>query len=265
MSEREELLQQLRDKYRRAAEKYGTKFFDLEQLEERIDHLKRSGGNLNSFFESEKEFFEKIETLAEKKHEAQKNREELNNRIDKIIEENEAKVAGYRDVYFDPRATHEIRHFVGAVTDFYDRNIPVVRNLFRGLPEWGDMQNSIANIERFYVPAESAPTMLLREYADRILNIGRGERAELERKTMQTGGQALYRLSLLMKKSASEMSTEIADMQVDLPQSEDPEVRDAFNGMSVRKAVDVISDEVDRILSDFRILDLVRHSSAGNN
>ena len=66
----EEILEQLREKYHRAIEKYGRQFFNEIELESRITFLLKSKGDVVGFLQGEMEFFEQCRKKAEEKIEA---------------------------------------------------------------------------------------------------------------------------------------------------------------------------------------------------
>ena len=117
----EKLLEKLNEKYRLYANKYNSKWFNVEAYENRIIFAKKNKMNLEAFVFAEISNFEKLKD----KYEKQKKDKNFSRKIDKIIEENNARIVKYDKLEFHLKAGFEISHFYGAINDFSISFFPI--------------------------------------------------------------------------------------------------------------------------------------------
>jgi hypothetical protein len=115
------VIEKLREKYNTFAVKYNSKWFDIGAFEERLLFAKRNKMKLEGFVLAEISNFEKLREKYEKKNE-QRN---FSNKVDKIIEENNAKIVKYNRINFHAKAGFEISHFYGAMENFLTEFFPL--------------------------------------------------------------------------------------------------------------------------------------------
>ena len=258
--DKQEVLEKLREKYQRAVEKYGEQYFSLLDLETRITHLVKNKASVETFMQQEIEFYESLKARAEAAEEEANKRAEFNERLDKMMQENEAKIAKYPDVFFDPNASKEIRHFTGAVTSFVDTYGLILRKQLGGALNGRDLFNILGEIERFYLKDGQPPTMLLKHYVEELIVRGESAREEFDRKLLQTGGLLLYRISRAVSVIINDFSAAVLERLVELPSSLPLEIKDRFKSLSLQEFCDQAVHEINSILTDFRINDLVEHA-----
>ena len=109
-----ELIRKLREKYVECSDEYNPKWFDLDAFEERLSMAVSNRMNLEGFILAEISNFEKIRESYEKK----KNKKSFSTEVDRIIDENNARIAKYPEIKFHPRGVFEISHFYGALSEF---------------------------------------------------------------------------------------------------------------------------------------------------
>jgi len=120
--ELEILLEKLRKKYDDYGEKYSKKFFNINSFEERLHITLRNRLNLEGFILAEIATFEKLKEKYEKK----KKGNSFAQKVDRIIEDNLARIKKYPPVMFHKKAGVEISHFYGAVSAFSEYLFPVL-------------------------------------------------------------------------------------------------------------------------------------------
>lgn len=120
--ELEILLEKIRHKYNDYGEKYSRKFFDISTFEERLQITLRNRMNLEGFILAEIAAFEKLKEKYEKK----KKGDSFSQKVDRIIEDNIARIKKYPPVMFHKKAGVEIMHFYGAVSVFSEYFFPVI-------------------------------------------------------------------------------------------------------------------------------------------
>ncbi len=116
------LIGKLREKYAGYAKKYSKSWFNLDAFEDRLLVALRNKMNLEGFILAEIANFEKTREKYEKK----KNAKSFTQLVDRIMEENMARVKKYLPVYFHPQAELEMVHFYGAVSDLALYHLPVL-------------------------------------------------------------------------------------------------------------------------------------------
>ena len=209
------LLEKLRNKYLKAAEKYGKNVFNMEQLESRIQLFQKNKGDINNFLTQEMEFFETTKKIAQSKVKSYQKMLKGETRLDKMLAKNEAKIKKYPVCFFDPFSSVEMRHFVGAITDFYKSFYNASECVIRGNPIWNDMAPLFGELERFCVFSEGSKPIMLRRYTEDILQSKGQSKERIDGKYFQTAGLSLYRIHLIYKKSILEMNEHHKESKID--------------------------------------------------
>jgi len=257
------LLDQLREKYKKAASQYGKRYFDEGALEGRITHLLVTRGEVASFLAGEMELFEKAVSIAEQKAEQARKVKEANDRMDAIIAELDKRLEKYEDIFFHPAASLEMRRLVGAVNVLISNYVPLVNHLFRGAENWTQINDSVINLERFYNPRGGHLSMVLKNYIDELQTASDPEREVIERKYKQLVCENLY---LLWKGLTAELES-MADFQknrkISPSVSIDPEIKESWAGRTEKEFAEMVIQNLDGILSDFRMRDLVEMKFSG--
>lgn len=264
IEERNRILDQLRAKYKAAAEKYGSHYFNQRDLEARITELLRNRGSLTRFLESEMEFFNTLRDKALADLEEEKKRAEFHERMGKIMRENLEKIQKYPAIRFSSAASEEIQHFVGAITEFMNRYYDILTHLFRGKPEWPKMSEKLGALERYHLPPDLQATPFLKHYDEQVRGLGIEGMEELDRKVMQTGGLTIYQLILELDKLVKTMpDSEKKEFIRFLPHERTPFTADEKEHWKERRVMDVVNEArfyLSGILDDFRIRQLVEHA-----
>ena len=254
-----EMINQLRRKYHKAGEEYGTRYFNPEKLEERIRHLIIHKGNMNSFLEQEMHFFEKTMAMARQNSEQEEKRRAFTKQVDEIMAHNDARLSKYPDVFFDPAASMEIRRLVGAITTWYEHNFMVLKTLLRGSDLWSELSRHIGDLERFNVPKGAGATVLLRHYVDELKSSQNPSREKIERRLLQTCSLSLYTIEQNLKQYLKDSSSFLSQRHVELPRYEEPELRNRWAEFTEEGALQKIIAEIDEIIEDFRMRELAQH------
>ena len=116
----DKLISKIRDKYIEYGTIYDKKWFNLTLFEERFLYAKKNKMNLQAFVLAE---ISNIETV-KSKFEEKSSENSFTNKIDKIIEENNAKIMPYPAIEFHPKGHHELFHFYGAIDEFLQNIYP---------------------------------------------------------------------------------------------------------------------------------------------
>lgn len=254
------MLDKLREKYRKAAQKYGNKFFNSLDLEKRIqsflEHPARSQATLEKFLTEEMLFFKQIEEkIEQKKQEAEKRN--APSRLDELVELRQKKMKQYPDRFFDPGASMQMRHFIGGFSQLYDSCLPASSYMFGGSYLWKEIRQITTSMERFYQPAGKPCSFLLKQYGQEARLLGGDARLQLDQKMMQTAGVHLYQFMLQCQQGLDDLTEQMKDQHIAFGPSEVQLLRNLWNGKNFTEATQEIVKQITTFLNDFGIYELV--------
>ena len=121
------LLKKLRDQYDKYALKYNAIWFNVDAFEERFKMAQDNRMNLEGFILAEISNFEKIKEKYNKK----KKNKTFSDKVDKIIEDNYAKITKYPKKKFHKNASIEITYFYGAMFEFSEYYFGILWHLIK--------------------------------------------------------------------------------------------------------------------------------------
>ncbi|MBS0616655.1 MAG: hypothetical protein JSR44_00590 [Spirochaetes bacterium] len=229
------VLVKLREKYARAYERYGARFFDKAKLEERINFQRATRSDFQRFVVDEMQFYKTMETKAVEEETKRKRQEEADARMREIMDANDALIAHYPDVFFHPLATLECRRIVGAISNLFPEIENELRYVFQGRREWSEIKFQLADLERFVYKPPMRMTAFLSHYVAELQKWGETGRDDADRKFLQTAAMCLTAIT--------------------------NEIRTTIDGLvdadKVRAAQ--ITARLDAIVADFRLSDWAQH------
>lgn len=126
-AEIDKLVAKLRDRYSDYSKKHNPVWFNLDAFDERLALAINKRMNLEGFILAEITNFEKLKEKYESKKKVKEN--SFTKEVDRIIEENTARIKKYSPVVFHPSCGLEISHFYGALIVFSAELFPVLRLL----------------------------------------------------------------------------------------------------------------------------------------
>jgi len=146
------VVQKLKSLYKKYAEVFGTKIFNLEAFEQRYRDALVNKINLTNFCHAEITVFEELKKKVEKKSTAEAGAS-YSNVADRIIEENLQKIRKYRLIDFHPDAEEETKYLLGVITDFYYELWGQVKGALKPLGErsFNDFMEKLENDFSYYV------------------------------------------------------------------------------------------------------------------
>lgn len=171
----DELVRKLRERYKEYSEKHNRTWFDIDSFDQRLSHAIRSRMNMEGFILAEISNFEKLKERYDKRKKDKEN--SFSKEVNRIIEENTARIKKYPAIMFHPKCDIEISHFYGALSYLTQELFPV----FWLLANDGSVKNIVNDIEErlgsLAVPrGERQP----RKIADHILMLNRAGVREIE-------------------------------------------------------------------------------------
>jgi len=233
------VIYKLKSLYRKYAETYGAKIFNLQAFEGRYRDALREKVNLTNFCHAEITVFEELKKRVERR-EPDAEIATYGDVADRIIEENLQRTRGYRFIDFHPEAEEETKHLLGAVTDFYYESWgPLMRTLRPlGEPSFNSFMEKLENDFSYYVVPMRG--LYSRAVDDYLLVLSRRDPKEMERASYNFIKYGAILLNNCLKL-----------------------VRDAMNFVRTRpqhagKAGDLqrIRETLRRIIDDFRLSDI---------
>jgi hypothetical protein len=185
--EQDELLVKIRDEYRKYASEYNDKAFDLDAFNKRYTHVFVNRMNMEAFLLSEVAFLEELKDKLEK---SILKKQEIETSLNKISQELLRRWQKYNEIRFHSLADMEIRFFYGALTQFCELYIPIIRKYLNGKPELTDLTQLFRNVERIGLPIENKESIRIQIHSDIIDN--KREDAEKDKQhLLREGAQAL--------------------------------------------------------------------------
>ena len=110
----DQLINKIREKFKKYDEKYPSGWFNVEAFEDRYQMALRNRMNLEGFLLAE---VSNLESLKEKHENELKKKKEpvrpFTQHVNKIIEQNTERIRKYKEIKFHPLASLEISHFYG--------------------------------------------------------------------------------------------------------------------------------------------------------
>jgi len=161
----------LKKLYRKYADTYGEKIFNLRGFEKRYHNALLHKVNLPAFLNAEISVFKELRQRVEKSAQPTEGHK-YSDVADRIIEENLQKIAGYRKIDFHPDAEEEAKHLLGAVMDFYYVGWSEVSRILRslGVKAVSDLLFSLENdFSYFVIPVRGLYSRAVDDYV-RVLS-----------------------------------------------------------------------------------------------
>lgn len=175
MSEKEigKLVEKLRGKYREYAQRFSPRWFDLSLFEERYAMAVKNRMNMEGFILAEIANFEKVRERYEKKKEERP----ISEKIDLIIEANNARIANYPEDRFHPRAGFEMSRICGAMGELALYRFPVLRHVVKDQESKGLVAAMEEQMAFLAMPRGSLPAKRIERHAALL---SRRDAAEIE-------------------------------------------------------------------------------------
>lgn len=163
-----DLIKKLRDRYKEFSEKHSPKWFDVDAFDERLTAAIKSRMNMEGFILAEISNFEKLKDRYDKKKKAKENT--FSKEVDKILEENTARIKKYPQILFHPNCGLEISYLYGALTFLSSEIFPILRVVITD----SRLKHNVNGLEdRLLFLAEPRGNLHPKRIADHILLLNR--------------------------------------------------------------------------------------------
>jgi len=170
-----ELVNKLRERYKEYASKYSPKWFDLNAFDARLSTAIRNRMNMEAFILAEISGFEKLKERYENKKKIKETT--FSREVDKILEDNLARIKKYPKISFHPKCGIEISYMYGALSFLSMELFPI----FRVVISDSRLKSSVNAIEdRLLFLAEQRGNLHPRRIADHILILNRSGVKDIE-------------------------------------------------------------------------------------
>lgn len=251
------LIAKLREKYRDYSKKYNPVWFNTESFEQRLGMAIRNRMNLEGFILAEISNFEKLKEQYDKRKKQKEN--SFSKEVDRIIEENTARIKKYPSRIFHPRCSSEMAHFYGALNLMAEEYFPVFRIIVSG----DSLKKNIASIEsrmqELCVPSGSRNP---RRIDDHVLLLNRRGIMEIEIEKdsndyLKEGAFLLHDIAELcgnmLESPEEEWNYPVTFQKLFIEESRKKRLIEAYSGMTGFGAILKVRDYADAIISDFRL------------
>lgn len=253
----DELVRKLREKYRDYSEKHSRTWFDTDAFDQRLSHALRSRMNLEGFILAEISNFEKIKERYDKKKREKEN--SFSKEVNRIIEENTARIKKYPEIIFHPKCDMEISHFYGALSYLTLELFPV----FWIIASESSIKNAVNSLEerlgQLAVPrGERQPSRI----ADHILMLNRQGVKEIEIEKdrndyLKEGAFLLHEVidfcDSLIESGRDEWNYPIQFRKLFIEEERKKRVFDNFRDMTGFGAILKVKEYAVSVIEDFRL------------
>ncbi len=254
------LINKLRERYKESAIEYKTRVFNIDAFEDRFQLALKKRMNLEGFILSEIANYEKIkQKLEEEKHPRKSEGAASSNQINRIIEENTARIKKYNEIQFHPLAGFEIMHFYGALSEFTLYYFSILRSIITDYENKNKLHKFENCLSDFAVPKSNTHP---KRIEDHILLLSRRGAKELE--IEKDKNDYLKESAFLLHDIAdfAESLITIKNKDWENPLKFDrlyaegktkKKILSIFTGMTPYGAILKIKEQAEEILKDFRL------------
>lgn len=254
-SEIELLVKKIREKYSEYSSKHSRKWFNPESFEERLAMAVKNRMNLEPFILAEISNFEKLR----EKYDEKKKKGSFSEKVDKIIEENFARIKKYKSIEFHPSACIEITHLYGAMSELGGNYLAAVWPLIKSSAQ-KDKFRIIENSFQFM--ADHHSTSLPKRIQDHSMLLSRKGVTELdvEKDKNDYLKESAFILHDLVSLCDEIVSTRDPDLEQPLrfdkyfmEEKKRKEVSKLFSGLTGYGAILKVREIAYSIIQDFRL------------
>ena len=256
-AEIDKLVAKLRERYKDYSEKHNSAWFNLDAFDERLSMAIKNRMNLEGFILAEITNFEKLKEKYESKKKTKEN--SFTKEVDRIIDENTARIKKYSPVIFHPSCGLEISHFYGAMVVFSAEFFPILRLLITNSGKGNYFLQIEGKIEFLALPPGGGNS---KRIEDHILLLNRAGIKEIEIERDQNN--YLKECAFLLHDI-----TDLCDGRVDSGEEEwalplnfnklfieerkKRKIVDLFKGLTGYGALFKVRDAASAIIEDFRL------------
>ena len=261
-----DLIKKLREKYKEYSEKHNKKWFDLDAFDDRLSMALKNMMDMKGFILAEIANFEKLKERYETKKKPKEKENSFSQEVDKIIEENLARIKKYPQILFHPQCSMEISYLYGALSYLLSYMFPVARILITDFT----LKKRINSLEdKLVFLAEMRGDMHSKRIIDHILVLNRKDvRAiEIEKDTsdyLRESGFLLHDLinfcDHLIDLKYEEWDMPVTFQKLFIEDERKKTVIDLFKGMTGYGAIIKIKDYSHEIVEDFRLKAFRQHA-----
>lgn len=246
--EKKKLLNSLRAKYKEACNKYGSGYFSISKLEERITHMMINKTNFEQFLYAEFQFYQKL--IEEARNEQESVTYVQTETLDAILHEHRKLIDHYPQNRFSIVSNDEAEFFIGAMTQYYDSVGVLLMDYFRSDTHWGELQPIIHELEKFTHYEGQRLTSQLEAYADSIRNGGDAVVSKANQNLLLSGADSMNKLVTCIKKILASLPKTSAEMKIHTELT----TKALFDSeMNLQQALEVGISAGQAILKNFRL------------
>jgi len=252
-----ELIKKLREKYKEYSEKHNKTWFSIDAFDERLSFALKNMMDMKGFILAEIANFEKVKDQYEKKKKSKENT--FSKEVDRIIEENFARIKKYPQILFHPKSDMEISHIYGALSFLLSYIFPILRILITDFT----LKKRINSLEdRLVYLAEMRGDIHSKKIIDHILLLNRKDvrPIEIEKSTsdyLRESGFLLHDIidfcDAIIYSGPDEWDYPITFQKLFIEEERKKGVIDQFQGMTGYGAILKIKEYSSGIIEDFRL------------
>jgi hypothetical protein len=121
------LINKVRERYKESFREYKSRLFNVEAFEDRLQTALRKRMNLEGFILAEIANFEQLkQKLEEEKNPRKQEESAFSKKVNRIFEDNAARIKKYKEIQFHPLADIELMHLYGALSEFIQYHFSIL-------------------------------------------------------------------------------------------------------------------------------------------
>jgi hypothetical protein len=254
------LIFKLRTRYRDYAERYGSRWFDVEKFEERLRMAEKNKMDMEGFILSEISAFEKLKERYENRKEGPK----FSEKVESLVDENRARIVDYPEIEFHPSGDYELTKFYGALAELTRYYLPVFYLILDEAADRSEFSRIEHELERLGLPRGTKPSLRIEEHISVMNRVGAGE-LEIARSgnsILRDGGLALNDLvafcDRLLSSRDSRWEVPLRFHQLRISEDRKDRLVENFRDKTGYGAILEVRERAAKILDDFRLMDFRR-------
>ncbi len=263
----DQLIYKLREKYKVSNVEYNTRLFNLDAFEDRFRMALQKRMNLEAFILAEIANYEKIkQNLAQEREIKDSYANSFSEQVDRIIQENTARISKYNAILFHRLAGPEISRFYGALSEFTNFYFSILRIVISEYEHKEMLYGFEDRLAEFSAPMGKKHA---KRIEDHILILTRPDSKEIEIEKDKNNylKESAFLLHEIIGFLDGLMSIRNKDWEIPLrfdklyvEGEKKKRMLSVFSGMTPYGAILKVKDQAEQIVEDFRLGSFKRRS-----
>ena len=178
--------------------------------------------------------------------------------IDKILNEQQAKIKKYKKIDFHPLVKAEIKYFYGAIVDFTNHEVQFLYRIFRGTPEMNQIQDPMYIIEKVGLTRGGKLSPKMSEHMNMVQD-AKGSNSIVERESqllLRETCKALYDICSMLEDFLRTKRVKPEEV-IRFQEGESKDLVSKYQNFTNQMVIDEVIQKAHQIIFDFRMDSLI--------